>query len=81
MAKKWTLQHTGYPVAGQPIYDGEWKDLSYHSTVRAAFRRITKERSHLDCNSWDDHFRVLDPDRNLVNMNALEAEIAAEKYM
>lgn len=59
--KKWTLQHTGRPIAGRPIEEDEWRNLSTHASFQAAWRRIGKNTAHLSPGSWDDHYRILDP--------------------
>lgn len=62
MSKKFTVMHTGYPVAGRGIEDHEWKKLSEHDTESAAWKRVGREREHLDYGTWDDHYKVIDPD-------------------
>jgi hypothetical protein len=58
----YTVQHVGYPVAGRPIRPDEWATLSTHKTESAAWKRVTRETSHLQSGQWDDHYRVFDPD-------------------
>jgi hypothetical protein len=77
---KYTVQHTGYPVAGRPIQDDEWQVLSTHKTYSAACKRIIKERSHLDIHSWDDHYRIIDPNGDVVSMDRYIDEQAEKHY-
>jgi hypothetical protein len=59
---KYTVLHVGYPVAGRPIRDDEWKVYSAHKTESAAWKKIFNATSHLSHGSWDDHYRVIAPD-------------------
>lgn len=56
----WTVLHTGYPIAGRPIRDDEWKVYSKHKTFSAACKRIIKAMSHLSYGQWDDHYVITD---------------------
>jgi hypothetical protein len=60
--KKYTVLHTGYPVAGRPIQPEEWKVYSTHSSEAAAWKAVDKAKSHLEYGQWDDHYRVVSPD-------------------
>lgn len=57
---KYKLQHIGYPIAGRPIEESEWKDYSKHSTLKAAIKKMDKCTDHLQNNQWDDHYRFID---------------------
>jgi len=59
---KYVVLHTGYPVAGRPIREDEWKEYSTHATESAAWKRIDKDRDGLEPGSWNDHYRVIAPD-------------------
>ena len=72
--KKYKLQRVGYPVAGRNITSDEWKDYSNHSSLWAAIRKMDKCQEHLDYGSWDDHYRVIDPNGNTVNYLEIEME-------
>jgi len=76
MKKRWQLQHTGYPTAGRPIEESEWKLLSYHTSAKAALRRYAREIAHLDYGSWDDHYRFVRTDGKV--MSAYEVQLIAE---
>jgi len=60
--KQYTVEHIGYPVAGRPIRDEEWKIYSQHATLSAARKRIVKAVDHLSQGTWDDHYRIKYPD-------------------
>ena len=60
--EKYTVLHTGYPVAGRPIQPNEWSVKSKHASERAAWRAIERSSAHLSQGSWDDHYRVIAPD-------------------
>lgn len=62
MAKKFYVQHVGYPVAGRAIWHDEWKLYSTHATESAAWKRVRKAQAHLQPGQWDDHYRVIGPD-------------------
>ena len=64
MKKNYVVLHTGYPVAGRAIQPDEWKEYSRHTTESAAWKAVERATAHLDRNSWDDHYRVIDPDGN-----------------
>jgi hypothetical protein len=66
-SKMYIVQHTGYPVAGRAIQDHEWKTYSKHTSMSAAFRAIERARAHLSPDTWDDHYRVIGPDGNIVD--------------
>ena len=59
---KYTVMHVGYPVAGRPIREEEWKVFSTHKTESAAWKKVHGEREHLGPYQWDDHYRVIGPD-------------------
>lgn len=61
MAKKYTVQHLGFPTTRR-IEAHEWKDYSRHASETAAWRAIDKQTAHLSPGSWDDHYRVIAPD-------------------
>jgi len=67
MKTAYTLMHVGYPVAGRPIREDEWKFLSVHASESAAWKRYEKHTAHLDGNSWDDHYKVIAPDGTICN--------------
>ena len=69
-----TLQHTGYPVAGRPILDDEWKNYSKHASLWATIRKMDKCTNHLDYGQWDDHYRILGIDGKPVGYYAIEEE-------
>lgn len=73
MAKKYILQHVGYPVAGRAIRKDEWKTHSLHTTENAAFLEMAAATSHLDYGQWDDHYRVIAPDGVICNIDAWRA--------
>jgi len=64
---KFKVQHLGFPVANRVVDESEWKELSTHKTWTAAFKRINKERAHLQPGTWDDHYRVIAPDGSVVD--------------
>lgn len=68
--QKYTVQHTGYPVAGRPIDESEWETLSTHETESAAHKRVSKATEHLDYGQWDDHYRVIGPDGQRLSRDA-----------
>lgn len=70
----YTLQHTGYPVAGRPINNDEWKNYSKHASLRAAIRKMDKCTAHLQYGQWDDQYRILGPDGNSVGSYGIEEE-------
>lgn len=78
-SKKYIIQHTGYPVAGRAIQENEWKKLSSHPSATAAIRKIRKETAHLSPGSWDDHYRVIDPDGRVMMFDKLYFEAEIEK--
>lgn len=79
MSGKYTVQHVGYPVAGRPIRDDEWKNYSKHASLKAAYRAIDKATSHLDYGSWDDHYRVIAPDGSHPDRQAYLAELELDR--
>jgi hypothetical protein len=60
--EKYTVMHTGYPVAGRAIQPEEWKIYSVHKTKSAAWKKVVKAISHLGPGEWDDHYKVIGPD-------------------
>ncbi len=56
--KYYTLQHTGYPVAGRCICDDEWSDLSRHSSITASDKRVNKLCEHLQAGSLQPDFYI-----------------------
>jgi hypothetical protein len=65
--------HTGYPVAGRPIRDEEWKLYSKHATLTAAIKRMNKACAHLEYGQWDDHYIILDADGKRLDHEIEEA--------
>lgn len=53
------LQHLGYPTTKR-IENEEWKKLSQHKTISAAYKAMDKRNKHLEPGQWDDHYRVVD---------------------
>jgi hypothetical protein len=68
------LQHTGYPVAGRSIAADEWKKYSKHASLWAAIRKMDKNHEHLSLGSWDDHYRIVDPNGNVLNHHDIDQE-------
>jgi hypothetical protein len=77
MSKKYKVQHIGYPTT-KNIDEEDWLDYSTHASERAAWRAISKYRSHLDHGSWDDHYRVVAPDGSVCSADRWGAQIAEE---
>lgn len=68
MAKKWIVQHTGFPTSG-PIREDQWATYSTHTSEDAAYKAIKAARAHLDYGQWDDHYRVIAPDGSRSDYN------------
>lgn len=56
--KPYIIEHTGYPVAGRPIEEKEWKVLSTHKNAKGVVRKIHECKKHLSLGVWDDHYRI-----------------------
>lgn len=72
MNKKFTVQHTGYPVAGRPIDEREWKNYSDHASLIATYRAIKIYHAHLTTGTWDDHYRVITPDGEILSFREVQ---------
>lgn len=74
MATKFTLQNVGHPET-RAIRPDEWKNLSTHASAKAAYKAYKQHTAHLSYGSWDDHYRVLDPNGNVIDMGQIENDI------
>ena len=74
---QWTVQNVGHPKT--TVQESDWKDLSYHASMKAAFRKIDKCKAHLDYGQWDDHYRILDQDGNPIDMYKERCRIIGEQ--
>lgn len=78
--EKWTVEHTGKPYADR-IPDEAWGLMSTHATLSAACKRMIRERAHCQPNTWDDHYRVLDPNGKVLTLDRFEEwRMAQGKY-
>lgn len=41
------------------IRDDQWKDLSFHTSLSAAWNAVDKNYDHLELYQWDDLYRVI----------------------
>lgn len=74
MSKKFTVQHVGFPVAGRSISEDEWKVYSTHNTASAALKAVDKAQEGLEPGSWNDHYRILGPDGQAMNIYNMRME-------
>jgi len=63
---KYTLLHTEKPFT-LSVPEDAWHILSTHSTLNATISRLQHEISHLPPGTWNDQYRILDPDGKQVD--------------
>ena len=61
---KYRLQHVGRPQTS--VKPDDWQPLSDHASLKAAVKAINKRTDHLTPGTWDDHYRIIAPDGEII---------------
>jgi hypothetical protein len=56
----------------------EWRTISRHASITAAYRRLKKETAHLTPGTWDGYYRVIAPDGSALRRDEIHFEANLE---
>jgi hypothetical protein len=61
---KYKIQHVGRPQTS--VKETDWQPLSEHASLKAAAKAIKERTKHLTPMTWDDHYRIIAPDGEII---------------
>lgn len=56
----------------------DWRTISRHASITAAYRRLKKETAHLTPGTWDGYYRVIAPDGSVLSRDQIHFEANLE---